>query len=65
MDTEKCTYINIIFMGDQRINIEKALANTEISIPIINCLSTPVTVHSNDYSFNNSEATTNSKVISD
>ena len=50
-------------MGDKKVNIEKALANTEMEIPIINCLSTPVKVHSNDCSFNNSDDTTYSKVI--
>ena len=52
-------------MGDLRINIEKALANTEIKIPIIDCLSTPVTVYSNEDSFIDSENTANSKFISD
>ena len=48
-------------MGDTRITIENELANTATKIPIINYLSTPVTAHNNDDSFNNSKNTSHNQ----
>ena len=51
-------------MEDIRLNVDDALANIEIEIPIITCLSTPSKSQCNDNNFNDFNGSTNSKVVS-
>ena len=51
-------------MEDIRLNVDNALANIEMEIPIINCLSTPSKSQCNDNNFNVFNGSTNSKVVS-
>ena len=51
-------------MEDIRLNIDDALANMEIEIPIVNYLSTLSKSQCNDNNFNDFNGSTNSKVVS-
>ena len=51
-------------MEDARLNVDNALANIEMKMPIINCLSTPSKSQCNDNNFNVFNGSTNSKVFS-
>ena len=51
-------------MEDIRLNVDNTLANIEMEIPIINCLSTPSKSQCNDNNFNYFNGSTNSKVVS-
>ena len=51
-------------MEDIKLNVDNALANIEMEIPIINCLSTSSKSQCNDNNFNVLEGSTNSTVIS-
>ena len=51
-------------MEDIRLNVDDALANVEVEILMINCLSTPSKSQCNDNSFNDFNGSTNSKVVS-
>ena len=51
-------------MEDIRLNVDDALANVEVEIPMINCLSTPSKSQCNDNNFNDFNGSTNSKVVS-
>ena len=51
-------------MEDIRLNVDDALANIEIEIPIITCLSAPSKSQCNDNNFNDFNGSTNSKVVS-
>ena len=50
-------------MEDIRLNVDNTLANIEMEIPIINCLSTPSKSQCNDNNFNVFNGSTNSKVV--
>ena len=52
-----------MIIEDITLNIDDALANIEIEIPIINYLSTPSKSHCNDHNFNDFNGSTNSKVV--
>ena len=51
-------------MEDISLNVDDALANIEMEIPIITCLSTPSNWQCNDNNFNDFNGLTNSKVVS-
>ena len=51
-------------MEDIRLNVDDALANKNMEIPITNCLSTPSKSQCNDNNFNYFNDSTNSKVVS-
>ena len=51
-------------MEDISLNVNDALANIEMEMPKINCLSTPSKSQCNDSSFNDFNCSTNSKVVS-
>ena len=51
-------------MEDISLNVNDALANIEMEMPKINCLSTPLKSQCNDSSFNDFNGSTNSKVVS-
>ena len=51
-------------MEDIRLNVDDALANVEVEIPMINCLSTPSKSQCNDNNFNDFNGLTNPKVVS-
>ena len=51
-------------MEDISLNVDDALANIEMEMPKINCLSTPLKSQCNDSSFNDFNGSTNSKVVS-
>ena len=51
-------------MEDIRLNVDDALANIEIEIPIITGLSTPSKSQCNDNNFNDFNGSTNWKVVS-
>ena len=50
-------------MEDISLNVDDALANIEMEMPKINCLSTPLKSQCNDSSFNDFNGSTNSKVV--
>ena len=51
-------------MEDIRLNVDNTLANIEMEIPIINCLSTPSKSQYNDNNFNVFNGSTNAKIVS-
>ena len=46
-------------MEDSSLNVDDALANIEMEMPKINCLSTPSKLQCNDSSFNDFNCSTN------
>ena len=56
-------FVSLLIMEDIRSNVDIALANIDMEIPIINCLSTPSKLQCNDNNFNVFNGSTNSKVV--
>ena len=57
-------FISLLIMEDIRFNVDNVLANIEMEIPKINCVSTPSKSQCNDNKLNVFNGLTNSKVVS-
>ena len=57
-------FISLLIMEDIRFNVDNVLANIEMEIPKINCVSTSSKSQCNDNKLNVFNGLTNSKVVS-